>query len=335
MTERVNVSEVNPSVSGFTPVSLLRAIFGYRESGILLFLILFSVIAGIINPLYFSPENLVNIVRTTSFFLIMGIAMTFVLISGGLDLSIAPVFALAGLIAAMASTSGVPVLLSICLALAAGLAIGALNGFLIVRFSIPALIVTLGMLYMGRGVVLIITRGVPVHPLPDGLINLGQGDLLGIPYVTLIAFGLALLAHFVLNHTAYGRAIYATGGNEVTARLSGIDVDWTKQSVYILCSVAAALSGIIMAGRLNSGQPNIGAGYELIVIAAVIIGGTSLFGGSGTILGTVAGALLTTAISNGLVLMKVSAYWQNLVVGAIIILAVGLDQFRRRRSGLL
>lgn len=306
-----------------------------RESGILLFLLALCVLIGIVNPIFLSAENLANILRTTSFVFLMGIAMTFVLISGGLDLSVASVFALGGVVSSMAVTRGWGVVLSVLAGLAVGLVVGVVNGLLVIKFNIPSLIVTLGTMYMVRGVVLIVTQGVAIYPLTPEFDTLGQGDLFGIPYVILISVVLAIIAHVVLNYTTYGRSIYAIGGNEETSRLAGINTKFLKGSVYVLTGLAAALSGLIMAGRLNSAQPNVGSGYELLVIAGVIIGGTSLFGGAGTVLGTAAGTLLTAVISNGIVLMKISAYWQNLVVGAVIILAVGLDQFRRKRSGLL
>lgn len=259
--------------------------------------------------------------------------MTYVLISAGLDLSVAPVFALGGIIASITVTNGVPAWLSILIGTSVGAITGLINGVLIVWFNIPALIVTLGMMYMARGTILIITQGVAIYPLTEAFNTLGQGNFLEIPYVIWIALILAIFAHLVLVYTPFGRAVYAIGGNEETSRLAGLNVEATKTSVYVLCGIFAAFAGTVMAGRLNSAQPNVGTGYELLVIAAVIIGGTSLFGGSGTILGTAAGALLTTVISNGMVLMKISAYWQNLVVGIIIILAVGIDQYRRKKSG--
>ena len=306
-----------------------------RETGIIVFLLALCILIGIVNPIFLSGENLANILRAASYIFLMGIAMTFVLISGGLDLSVASVFALGGVVSSLAVTQGWGAALSVLAGLAVGLVVGVVNGLLVVKFNIPALIVTLGTMYMVRGVVLIVTQGVAIFPLTPEFNTLGQGELLGIPYVILISVVLAIIAHVVLNYTTYGRAIYAIGGNEETSRLAGINTKFLKGSVYVLSGLAAALSGLIMAGRLNSAQPSVGSGYELLVIAGVIIGGTSLFGGAGTILGTAAGTLLTAVISNGIVLMKISAYWQNLIVGAVIILAVGLDQYRRKRSGLL
>lgn len=328
-------------ISQDLPKNEPRGVFGFvkrllqaKETGMILFLLVLILVIGFVNPVFFRIDNLVNILRSTSFIFIIGIGMTFVLISAGLDLSIAPVFALAGIVASLAVVSGIPTLLCVLIGISVGLVVGTLNGILIVKFQIPSLIVTLGMMYMVRGVVLIVTQGLSVFPLTPEFGMLGQGEFLGIPYVILIAIILAIFAHYVLNQTVYGREVFAIGGNEETSRLAGINTGKVKISVYMLCSMAAAFSGTIMASRLNSGQPSVGTGYELIVIAAVIIGGTSLFGGAGSILGTATGALLTTVITNGMVAMKVSPYWQNLVVGAIIIFAVGLDQYRRRKSGL-
>lgn len=317
------------------PHSLIKNVMRIKEMGILLCLIFITVVISVYNPVFLSAENLINVLRSSSFIFIIGIAMTYVLIAGDFDLSVGPTLALGGILSAMAVTAGIPLPISILLGVLIGAAIGVLNGLLVVKFNIPALIVTLGTMYIGRGLVLIITKGAPIYPLPDDFNNIGQGEQFSIPNVVIIAVVLAVIANIILNNTKYGRSVYAVGGNRETARLSGINTDKIKISVYILTGAASALSGVLMAGRLGSAQPSAGTGYELMVIAAVIIGGTSLFGGSGTIAGTAIGALLMSVISNGMVLMKVSAYWQNLIVGVIIILAVGLDQYRRKRSGVV
>jgi len=234
----------------------------------------------------------------------------------------------------MAAKSGVPVAVSILTGLVFGLAAGLINGLLVVKLHIPALIVTLGMMYICDGLILIVTMGSPVYPLPYSFKKLGQGTVFGIPNIIMISLALALIGAFVLKNTKYGRQVYAIGGNRETARLAGIPVDATQVSVYVLSAASAALAGILMAGRLNSAQPGAGNGYEMTVVAAVIIGGTSMFGGAGSILGTLLGSLLMTVIENVLLLMKISAYWQSLVIGIIIIFAVGLDQYRRTKYGL-
>jgi ribose/xylose/arabinose/galactoside ABC-type transport system permease subunit len=224
--------------------------------------------------------------------------------------------------------------LAIVVGLVTGAAGGLLNALIIVRLSIPPLITTLGTLYMARGLVLVITRGTPIYPLPDAFSELGNGDLAGIPSVVIVAFIVSLAGAWILKHTVFGREVYAIGGNEETARFSGISVQRVKTMIYILVTAMAALSGVLMTARLGSAQPGIGDGYEMQVITAVIIGGTSLSGGSGTILGTVLGALFMSVLANGMNLIGVSVYWQKFVMGAIIIIAVGTDHYRRSSRGV-
>jgi ribose transport system permease protein len=184
-------------------------------------------------------------------------------------------------------------------------------------------------MYMARGLVLVVTRGTPIYPLPEGFGDLGMKSYAGIPLVVLIALGLSMLAAWTLKNTIFGRQVYAIGGNEETARFSGINVARVKSSVYVIVTALAALSGVLMSARLGSAQPSIGDGYEMQVITAVIIGGTSLSGGSGTILGTVLGALFMSVLANGMNLVGVSVYWQKFVMGTIIVIAVGVDRYRR------
>ena len=314
--------------------SVLRSLRRFDQLGIFVVLIILAVIVSIKNPVFYSYDNIINVLRSTSFVLIIGVAVTYVLITGGLDLSVGRVMALSGILSALLAQNGVPLFVCVLCGLAFGVVIGLLNGLLIVKMHIPALIVTLGMMYVCEGLILIITKGTPVYPIPESFKNMGQGKILGIPNVVVIALVLALIGALVLKYTRYGRSVYALGGNRETARLAGINVNAMQISVYVLASAASALAGILMAGRLNSAQPSAGNGYELTVVAAVIIGGTSMFGGSGSIFGTILGALLMTVIENGLLLMKISAYWQSLIVGIIIIFAVGLDQYRRRKYGI-
>jgi ribose/xylose/arabinose/galactoside ABC-type transport system permease subunit len=319
-----------------------RGILRARESGIAIPLILLVIIVSAVNPVFLDIDNLLNIARQISFVFIIGIAMTFVLIGAGLDLSVGSVLALGGVICGLvlrALMLVMPLWIAIVIAIIFGLLIGVLaglfNGAVITRFKIPSLIVTLGMMYIARGVVQVLTRGNPVYPFPDEFNNLGQGYLLGVPNVVYVAVVLGILAHIVLTQTAWGRAVFAVGGNTETARLSGINVVKVLTAVYVLCGIASAISGVLTASRLASALANAGTGMELQVIAACIIGGTSMFGGSGSILGTLIGAAFMSIIANGMVLMRISVYYQSVVIGAIIILAVGIDQFRRRRGGML
>lgn len=309
--------------------SILR-LFRMREMGVMIPLLVLAVLIGLLNPTFFHLDNLVNILRSTSFAFIVGIGMTMVLISAGLDLSIGSVFALGGCATGYALVWGLPLPFAILFGMLAGMLIGLINGLIIVRIRIPTFITTLGMLYMARGLVLVTTQGVPIYPLPDGFLAIGQESIAGLPYVVWIAFVLGIAADFMLRQMTYGRAIYAIGGNEETARLSGIRVNPIKLSLYVTVGMLAAFAGILQSARLGSGQPNLGQGFELEVIAAVIIGGTSLFGGAGTILGTFLGALFLTVLKNGMSMVHIRPDWQQIVIGLIIVIAAGIDQWRRK-----
>ncbi|KLU58639.1 ribose transport system permease protein RbsC [Peptococcaceae bacterium CEB3] len=302
-----------------------------QETGLAIPLVLLIIIIGLVNPLFFDPQNIIDVLRNTSFMFIVAAAMTFVLIAAGLDLSVGSVLAFGGIVGSMVIAAGAPIILGMIVGVLTGAAIGFINGFVVVKFGIPPLIVTLGMMYAGQGAVLVVTRGTPVYPLPAAFNAIGQGNFAGIPYVILIAAVIGIVAHIVLTRTTYGRMVFATGGNAETSRLSGINVNFVNLSVYILTGIASTFVGMLMASRLASAQPGAGAGWELQVIAAVIIGGTSMFGGSGSILGSLLGVLFMNVVSTGMIMMRISAYWQNLVVGVIIVVAVGIDQYRRRK----
>jgi ribose/xylose/arabinose/galactoside ABC-type transport system permease subunit len=312
--------------------NLLKKFLNAKEAGIVIPLILLCLLIGLNNSVFYSFDNIIDVLRNTTYILIIAIGMTFVLIAGGLDLSVGSYLAFCGLICGLGLSAGIPIPLAILLGILAGVVGGVFNAVVIVKLNIPPLITTLGTMYMARGLVLVITKGTPIYPLPKDFCAFGSGSLLGIPYVILIAIVLAVAANWVLNKTVYGRQVYAIGGNEETARFSGINVNRIKASVYIIVTVLAALSGILMSGRLGSAQPSIGDGYEMQVITAVIIGGTSLTGGAGTILGTVFGAIFMSVLSNGMNLVGVSVYWQKFVMGLIIVVAVGIDQYKKRKK---
>lgn len=311
----------------------LRRFFRLKELGIAIPMILIFVIIGIINPRFFSRTNIINMLRNSAFVFVIGVTMTSVFIGGGLDLSVGSTLALGGVISGLALLAGVPIWISVLLGVLVGSAVGYLNGLFIARFKIPSFIVTLGMMYIARGIVQFLTRGNPVYPLPNNFNFLGQGRLFGVPVVVYVALVLGIVGHIVLTKTVFGRSIFATGGNTETARVSGINIIQISLITYVLNGSAAGLAGVLTAARLGSALSNAGTGMELTVIAAVIIGGTSLFGGSGSIIGTAVGALLMSVIANGMVFLKVSIYLQAVVIGAIIILAVGLDQYNRKRLG--
>lgn len=314
--------------------NLLKSVFKTKEIGIILILIVLSVLIQIKNPIFLTYSNIIDVCRNTSYTLIIAVGMTFVLIAKGLDLSVGSMMALGGLIASLLMFNGIPIPVAIIAGVLVGIAFGAVNAVCIVKLNIPPMIATLGTMYMARGLVLVITKGSPVFPLPDAFSVLGKGYVLGLPIVVIIAIILCVIAHEILSKTTYGRKIYAIGGNPETAKFAGINVAVVTASCYLISGGLAALSGILTAARMGSGQPSIGDGTEMTVITAVIIGGTSLNGGAGTILGTALGALLMNVLSSGMNLVGISAYWQKFVMGLIIIVAVGADMYQRskRRS---
>lgn len=317
-----------------TGASSLKGKFSWfiqkQESSIILVSILYIIFVTCINSTFFSADNIFNILRTTGFTLITVVGMALVLITGGLDLSVGSVLALGGVVTGLACKSGLPVAIAILLGVLMGCLIGCINGFIIVKAGIPPLIVTLGMQYVARGLVSVITQGVPIYPLPESLMKIEQTKLLGIPMVVVVAVLIAVIGHIILAHAPFGRAVYALGGNEDAARISGINTGRTKFMVYVITSTLAALAGVFMAARLGSAEAAAGTGYELTVICGAIIGGISTFGGMGSIIGATVGALFMEILTNSLTLMRVSVYWQNLVVGVILILAVLLDQYKRQ-----
>lgn len=301
-----------------------------QESSIIIAAVVYILFVTIINPAFLSPDNIFNVLRATGFTLITVVGMSLILITGGLDLSVGSVLALGGVAAGLICKAGLPVPLAVLGGIFVGLLIGCINGFIIVKAGIPPLIVTLGMQYAARGLVSVITQGVPIYPLPESFMKIEQTKLFHVPMVVIIALGIALLGHIVLSRAPFGRAVYALGGNEEAARISGIDTRKTKFLVYVITSMLAGLAGVFMAARLGSAEAAAGTGYELTVICGAIIGGISTFGGMGTILGATIGALFMEILTNSLTLMRVSVYWQNLVVGVILILAVLLDQYKRK-----
>lgn len=311
--------------------NFVKQIFKSKEIGIILILIVLSVLIQIRNPIFLTYSNIIDVFRNTSYTLIIAVGMTFVLIAKGLDLSVGSLMALGGLIGSLAMFNGVPIPIAVLLGMLVGAGFGVINAFCIVKLNIPAMISTLGSMYMARGLVLVVTKGSPVFPLPESFGQFGKGYLAGVPYVVVIALVLSVAAHIVLTNTTYGRKVYAIGGNPETAKFAGINVAMVTASCYVISGVLAALSGILTAARMGSGQPSIGDGTEMTVITAVIIGGTSLNGGAGTILGTVLGALLMNVLSSGMNLVGISAYWQKFVMGLIIIVAVGMDMYQRSK----
>ena len=293
-------------------------------------LIVFSVIVAFINSRFMTTSNILNILRQTSINAVIATGMTFVILTGGIDLSVGSILGFSGAVAAMMLASGVDSIIAIPVALIVGLMVGALNGVLISKGKLQPFIVTLATMTMLRGATLVFTDGKPIGTGFEANSKLfawfGNGYVLGIPVPIIVIIVTFLVALFVLTQTKIGRYVYALGGNEEATKLSGISTDKVKIFVYAISGMMAALAGIIITSRLSSAQPTAGSGYELDAIAAVVLGGTSLAGGTGTIVGTMIGALIIGVLNNALNLMDVSSYFQMLAKGSVILLAVLLDR---------
>jgi ribose/xylose/arabinose/galactoside ABC-type transport system permease subunit len=310
--------------------SFIARLFSYRESAIFLALILLMTVVTIFAPNFISGSNLYLVSRQISFVAIVAFGELFVILTGGIDLSVGSIMGLSGVISALAMAGQQPIWFSVLLGLLTGIACGLINGVLISYVRIAPFIVTLGMLSFARGVILIITKGWPVTNIPKPFLVVGQGDFLALPIPLWVTIFLGVIAHFALSKTRFGRRTYAIGGNEQATFLSGINVKKIKVFLYMISGAMSAVVGIILIARFNSAQADTGTGWELDAIAAAVIGGTSLSGGSGSILGVIIGAAIMGVIRNGLVLMRVSAYWQTAVIGVIIVLAAVLDRVKNK-----
>jgi ribose/xylose/arabinose/galactoside ABC-type transport system permease subunit len=316
----------------------------------LIFLVVLMAGFAIMEPRFLTPLNLFNVMRQVSIVGLLAVGMTFVILTAGIDLSVGSLLALCGLAAAAvakgglenrfsvgagAEAAGYGWELALIAALAVGLAGGFLQGFAITRLKVPPFVVTLGGMSAFRGAALLVAGGGPISGFPPAYTWWGQGRLGPVPVPVIIFIAFAILAHVVLRYTRYGRQVYAVGGNPEAARLSGLNVRRITLSVYVIMGFFAGLGAFVLSARLNSSEAVAGTGYELTVIASVVIGGTSLFGGAGSIFGTVIGTILIGVLLNGLVLMNVSSYIQQIIIGIIIVLAVAFDTFAksRRRVG--
>jgi ribose/xylose/arabinose/galactoside ABC-type transport system permease subunit len=315
------------------------------QFGALIVLIVIVVIFWIVEPAFFTERNIFNVLRQVSIYGLLGIGMTFVILTGGIDLSIGSLLALAGLVAAWVYKVGVYLLFAgspeqaesfalpaaIATAVGIGIAGGLVQGSAVRWLKVPPFIVTLGGLAAFRGLALLFSSGQPISTFREDYSFWGQGMVGPVPVPVIIYLVFAVLAGIVLRLTRYGRHVYAVGGNQEAARLSGLNIGNVLMSVYVISGFFAGFCGFLLSSRLNSSEAVAGVGYELTVIASVVIGGTSLFGGEGGIFGTVIGILLIGVLNNGLTLMNVSPYLQQVLIGLIIVFAVFFDQFVKRR----
>lgn len=303
-----------------------------RRYSVFLILLALALIFASQSPRFLTSGNLMNIALQTSIIAIVAVGMTFAILTAGIDLSVGSVVALSGALAAgLVTRSGLDTYVAIPLALLAGAGVGAINGLLIVKGKMPPFVATLAMLSVARGLTLVYTEGRPISGLDERFIFLGNGTVLGIPMPVLIMLGVFALGWLTLRYTRFGNYVMATGGNPEISRLAGISTGRIVGSVYVISGVTAALGGILLTARLWSAQPNAAVGLELDAIAASVLGGVSLFGGVGSLTGTLAGAFILGVLSNGLNLMGVPSFYQQVIKGVVLILAVVLDLFTKRR----
>ena len=303
-----------------------------RQLGTLSGLLGLIVVLWILTPHFLTVSNLLNVAQQATIIAIIAVGMTFVIITGGIDLSVGSVLAFAGVVMASALQSGVPLPLALLIGLGVGLLCGVTNGLLITIGRLPPFIATLGMMSVARGAALMFTEGRPISGFSESFRSIATGEILRIPAPVVIMIVVYLIAHFVLKRTKLGRYTYAIGGNEEAALLSGINVRLNKTMVYGIAGLLSGLAAILLTARLNSAQPIAGMSYELDAIAATVIGGTSLLGGEGTVSGTLIGALIMAVLRNGLNLLSVSSFFQQVVIGSVIIFAVLIDMALKRRG---
>ena len=315
--------------------NLSRILLGHlvqtRELGVFVPLLLVMVITGFINPVFWSSANMYNVSRDISFLLIMSLGVTIVMLGGGIDISVAMVATLAGCVSGYTMVAfDFPVILAIICGLSSGLLCGFINGFIAAWMGVPSIITTLGMMFVSMGVALVMSSGRPIFPFPDEYLFLGQGRIFEIPVPVFISLILWLIMYILIHKSQLGYWMAALGGNEEAARRAGLDVLKLKWLGYIIASFYSSVAGILLSARLGVAQALLGFGMELKAIVATIIGGTSLFGGVATIPGTLAGGAIMGMMTDVLVILHISTYWQNIFIGVLIIVAVSFDTYRRQ-----
>jgi len=327
---RTSAPSPSPSTSSGGAAMVRRAL-AIPEVGILLPLLGLTLFFYWRNPVLLSGANISSMLRAMSFVGVVAVGLTLLMIAGEIDLSVGSVAGLCSIVAAhLMKDSHWPVAPALLAAIGTGALAGLINGLLVVRAGIPAFIATLGMLYIARGGSFLISQGYPLYPLPASVESFGAADTLGTSSSFIIFIALVVLADVFLRRMVVGRMIYATGGNAEAARLAGVNTVGVKIACFVLTGVLAALGGLLIMARFNVGRPETGTGWELEVIAAVVIGGVSLFGGSGTMIGTLCGLAIMQIVRSGLVISQVSTHWQTVALGVIMIAAVGVDLLRRR-----
>lgn len=309
---------------------VLRRLTNSGSFGILGGLAILMIIFGLASPYFFTVSNLLNVAKQSSINAVIAFGMTMVIISGGIDLSVGSVVALAAVVMATLMKAEVPVPVAILAGLAIGILSGSLNGIFISRVGLAPFIVTLGSMSYLRGLALVFTKGTPIYGVPASVRWFGNGSLWFLPAPVVLAGGMALISLFLLRRTRFGEYTIAMGGNEEATRLSGVNTVRYKTLVYAFSGLCSVVGAIILMARINAAEPIAGNGFELDAIAAAVMGGTSLSGGVGSIVGTIVGALIITGLRNGLNLLNVDANWQQVAIGVVIMLAVIIDRIRKR-----
>lgn len=297
---------------------------------LLLVLLLMWGILTILSPYFFTYNNIFNLVRQTSVIAVVAVGMTFVIISGGIDLSVGSIVGASSIIVSLLLINGVPIILAVLITLLVCLVLGAITGMFIYEGNVPPFIATLGMMSMARGLALLLSGGKNLTGLSRTFINFAQASILGIPMLTIVLIIVALIATFVLYRTRFGRNVYTIGSSAEVARLSGINMRVNYYAIYMLNAFLSGVAGIMLTSRLSSGIPTAGNMYELDAIASVVIGGASLSGAEGSVLGTIIGALIMSTLRNGGNLLGVDPFWLRMATGLLIVLAVLFDQVRKK-----
>lgn len=302
------------------------------EVGVIAALVLLTAFFYALEPAFMSPRNLRAILNVVSFVGIIAIGQTVLLVAGEFDLSVGSVAGLSAVVAAKLMTAlALPVPIAILGGLGVGMFLGLVNGLIVVRLGIPAFIQTLGVLFVGQGLIQVVTNGYPVYPLPESITAIGRANLgFGLGWSFAFFIVAVIIADFILRKTVVGRNMYATGGNKEVARLVGINTARYKIAAFVTVGGLAAVAGMFVMADMSTATTTIGSGWELVVIAGVVVGGVSLFGGAGSVIGGVIGILLLKVVQSGLVIIGISSNWQQIAVGVIMVLAVGLDILRRR-----
>jgi len=313
-----------------TRSNLLLRLVRRRESGIFLALLVLMLLITAFQRNFATANNLYLVGRQIAYTAIVALGVFFVILTSGIDLSIGSVVGLSGVTCGMAMAAGLPPFLAVAVGLLTGIAVGAVNGAVVAYVGVTPFIVTLGTLSMTRGIVFIMTHGDSIRAIPEPFIKAGLMDVFGIPMPVIVLAVVAIIAHFVASKSVLGRHLYALGGNEQAAALSGIHTRRLKLAAYSISGMLSSISGVLFVARFRSAQANAGLGMELDAIAAAVIGGTSLMGGQGSVAGVLLGASVMGVLRNGLVLMEVSSYWQELIIGLVIVLAAVIDIVRNR-----